>query len=322
MKKNDLISIVVPCYNEEESIPLFYEEIDKVSKRMKSVDFEFLFINDGSKDKTLEILRTLSKKDERVRFISFSRNFGKEAGMYAGLSNTKGDYVAIMDADMQDPPSMIERMYKEIKEKDYDCIALYTSSHEGYSFIRKKLTNLWYKIIDKISESHQVPGARDFRLMTRQMTDAILSMKEYNRYTKGMFGFVGFNTKWIEYDAPDRAAGTSKFNLTKLVKYALEGIVAFSTSPLLLAAYIGMFFCLIAFIAIIVIIAKTLVWGDPVSGWPSLACLIVFIGGIQLFFFGIMGIYISKIYLEVKHRPIYIEKENEKTSKGKNYEKE
>ncbi len=312
MKKKDLISIVVPCYNEEESIPLFYEEIDKVSKKMENVDFEFLFINDGSKDKTLDILRNLSKKDDRVRFISFSRNFGKEAGMYAGLSNTKGDYVAIMDADMQDPPAMVERMYKEIKEEDYDCIALYTSSHEGYSFIRKKLTNLWYKLIDKISDSHQVPGARDFRLMTRQMTDAILSMKEYNRYTKGMFGFIGFNTKWIEYEAPDRVVGTSKFNLVKLVKYALEGIVAFSTSPLLFAAYVGLIFCLVAFITIIVIIAKTLIFGDPVSGWPSLACLIVFIGGIQLFFFGIMGIYVSKIYLEVKKRPVYITKETEK----------
>ena len=313
MKKKDLISIVVPCYNEEESIPLFYEEIDKVSKKMENVDFEFLFINDGSKDKTLDILRNLSKKDDRVRFISFSRNFGKEAGMYAGLSNTKGDYVAIMDADMQDPPAMVERMYKEIKEEDYDCIALYTSSHEGYSFIRKKLTNLWYKLIDKISDSHQVPGARDFRLMTRQMTDAILSMKEYNRYTKGMFGFIGFNTKWIEYEAPDRVVGTSKFNLVKLVKYALEGIVAFSTSPLLFAAYVGLIFCLVAFITIIVIIAKTLIFGDPVSGWPSLACLIVFIGGIQLFFFGIMGIYVSKIYLEVKKRPVYIIKETEES---------
>ena len=315
MKKKELISIVVPCYNEEESIPLFYEEIDKVSKRMKNVNFEFLFINDGSKDKTLEILRDLSKKDERVRYISFSRNFGKEAGMYAGLSNTKGDYVAIMDADMQDPPSMVERMYKEIKEEKYDCIALYTKTHEGYSFIRKGLTNIWYKLIDKISDSHQMPGARDFRLMTRQMTDAILSMKEYNRYTKGMFGFIGFNTKWIEYEAPDRAVGTSKFNLVKLVKYALEGIVAFSTSPLLLAAYVGMIFCLLAFIAIIVIVLKTLIWGDPVTGWPSLACLIVFIGGLQLFFFGIMGIYISKIYLEVKKRPVYITKETEESNK-------
>ena len=181
MKNKELISIVIPCYNEEEAIPLFYIEVNKVSKKMKNVDFEFLFINDGSKDKTLDILRSLSKKDERVRYISFARNFGKEAGMYAGLSNTKGDYVAIMDVDMQDPPTMLQEMYKEIKKEDYDCIALYTNSHEGYSFIRRKLTNIWYKLIDKISTSHQMPGARDFRLMTRQMTDSILSLKEYHQ---------------------------------------------------------------------------------------------------------------------------------------------
>ena len=291
-KKKELISIVVPCYNEEESIPIFYKEIDKISKEMNEVNFEFLFINDGSKDKTIDILRDYSKKDKRVRYISFSRNFGKEAGMYAGLSNALGDYVAIMDVDLQDPPEMIKKMYKIIKEEHYDCAALYTNSHEGYNFIRKGLTNIWYKLIDKISDSKQVSGARDFRLMTRQMVDAIVSMKEYNRYTKGMFGFVGFETKWIEYSAPERAAGTSKFNLFKLIKYALEGIVAFSTSPLILAAYIGLFFCLVAFIAIIVIITKTLIWGDPVGGWPSLSCLIVFVGGIQLFFFGIMGLYL------------------------------
>lgn len=312
MTKKDLISIIVPCYNEEESLPIFYEEITKISKSMKNVDFEYLFINDGSRDKTLEILRDIAKKDKRVRFISFSRNFGKEAGMYAGLSNATGDYVAIMDADMQDPPAKVKEMYEIITKEDYDCVALYTSSHEGYSFIRKGLTNCWYKLIDKISTSHQKPGARDFRLMTRQMVDSIISMPEYNRYIKGIFGFVGFKTKWLEYEAPDRVAGTSKFSLHKLIKYALEGIVSFSTAPLIIAAYVGLFFCLAAFIAIVVIIAKTLIWGDPVSGWPSLACLIVFIGGVQLFFFGIMGIYLSKIYLEVKHRPIYISKETEK----------
>ena len=313
--KKELISIVVPCYNEQESLPLFYEEITKVAKDMKEVDFEFLFINDGSKDKTLEILRDLSKKDKRVRYISFSRNFGKEAGIYAGLSNANGDFIATMDADLQDPPAMIKEMYKDIKEEGYDCVALYTKSHEGYSIVRKALTSAWYKFIDKISTSHQMPGARDFRLMTRQMLDSILSMPEYNRYTKGIFGFVGFNTKWISYDAPDRVAGTTKFNLIKLIKYALEGIVAFSTSPLMLSAYLGLFFCFIAFIAIIVIIVKTLIWGDPVGGWPSMACLVVFLGGVQLFFLGIIGIYLSKIYLEVKHRPIYIAKETEETGK-------
>lgn len=315
MPQKEKISIVVPCYNEEESLPIFYEEITKVSKKLKEVDFEYVFINDGSKDKTLSILRDLSKKDNKVRYVSFSRNFGKEAGMFAGLEATTGDYVAIMDADMQDPPEMIIEMYKSIKKENYDCVALYTKSHVGYNFIRKGLTNCWYKLIDKISDSKQVPGARDFRLMKRKMVDSILSMREYNRYTKGMFGFVGFETKWIDYDAPDRVAGTSKFNLVKLIKYALEGIVAFSTKPLLISAYVGMLFCLISFIAIIVIIVKTLAFGDPVSGWPSLACIIMFLSGIQLFFLGIIGMYISKIYLEVKERPVYIVKETEKDNK-------
>ena len=315
MPQKEKISIVVPCYNEEESLPIFYEEITKVSKKLKEVDFEYVFINDGSKDKTLSILRDLSKKDNKVRYVSFSRNFGKEAGMFAGLEATTGDYVAIMDADMQDPPEMIIEMYESIKKENYDCVALYTKSHVGYNFIRKGLTNCWYKLIDKISDSKQVPGARDFRLMKRKMVDSILSMREYNRYTKGMFGFVGFETKWIDYDAPDRVAGTSKFNLVKLIKYALEGIVAFSTKPLLISAYVGMLFCLVSFIAIIVIIVKTLAFGDPVSGWPSLACIIMFLSGIQLFFLGIIGMYISKIYLEVKGRPVYIVKETEKDNK-------
>ena len=315
MPQKEKISIVVPCYNEEESLPIFYEEITKVSKKLKEVDFEYVFINDGSKDKTLSILRDLSKKDNKVRYVSFSRNFGKEAGMFAGLEATTGDYVAIMDADMQDPPEMIIEMYKSIKKENYDCVALYTKSHVGYNFIRKGLTNCWYKLIDKISDSKQVPGARDFRLMKRKMVDSILSMREYNRYTKGMFGFVGFETKWIDYDAPDRVAGTSKFNLVKLIKYALEGIVAFSTKPLLISAYVGMLFCLVSFIAIIVIIVKTLAFGDPVSGWPSLACIIMFLSGIQLFFLGIIGMYLSKIYLEVKERPVYIVKETEKDNK-------
>lgn len=315
MKSKELISIIIPCYNEEESLPMFYKEIIKISKEMSNNDFEFMFINDGSKDRTLSILRDLSRKDKRVRYISFSRNFGKEAGMYAGLENVTGDYVAIMDADMQDPPEMLKKMYEVLNNEDYDCAALYTKTHEGYGMIRKSLTNIWYKLICKISDSHQVPGARDFRLMTRQMADSIISMKEYNRYTKGMFGFIGFNTKWIEYVAPNRIAGESKFSLKKLIKYAFEGIVSFSTFPLITAAYIGLVFCLVAFLAIVVIITKTIIWGDPVGGWPSLACLIVFIGGVQLFFFGIMGVYLSKIYLEVKHRPIYISKETEKSRK-------
>ena len=305
------ISIIVPCYNEEESLPIFYKEINRVSKEMKNVDFEFLFINDGSRDKTLDILRDLSKKDKRVHFISFSRNFGKEAGMYAGLENATGDYVAIMDADMQDPPEMVKTMYDSIQNEGYDCVALYTKNHKDYSFIRKFFTKCWYKLIGMISSTPQVPGARDFRLMKRKMVDAIISMGEYNRYSKGIFSFVGFNTKWIDYTAPGRVAGVTKWSFWKLFKYALEGILAFSTTPLILAALVGLIFCLIAFAAIIFIIVKTIVWGDPVSGWPSLACIIIFVGGLQLFFFGIMGMYMSKLYLEVKKRPIYIISETE-----------
>ena len=316
--KKEKISIIVPCYNEEESLPIFYKEINKISKEMKNLDFEFLFINDGSKDKTLSILKDLSKKDSRVRFISFSRNFGKEGGMYAGLENATGDFVAIMDADMQDPPSMIKTMYHDIKEEGYDCVALYSPQHIGYSHLRKFFTNCWYKLIGKISSTPQVPGARDFRLMKRKMVDAIVNMKEYNRYSKGIFSFVGFNTKWIEYNAPDRVAGTSKFNFKKLFMYALDGILAFSTTPLVISAVIGLIFCLITFIAVIVIIVKTLAFGDPVGGWPSLACIITFVSGVQLFFLGIIGMYMSKLYLEVKKRPIYISSETEKDIGDKN----
>ena len=310
--RKDKISIIVPCYNEEESLPLFYEEINKVSLRMKNVIFEFLFINDGSVDSTLDILKKLAISDKRVRYISFSRNFGKEAGMYAGLCNAVGDYVAIMDADMQDPPGMIEEMYSSIINEGYDCVALYSSSHDDYSFFRRFFTKCWYKTVDLIFSTKYVPGARDFRLMKRRMVDAVISVGEYNRYTKGIFSFVGFNTKWIDYKAPDRIRGKSKFNLKKLFKYALEGILAFSTAPLVLAAFLGIVFCLIAFLAILIIIIKTLVFGDPVSGWPSLACIIIFMGGIQLFFLGVIGMYLSKAYLEVKKRPIYIIKETEK----------
>ena len=310
--KKEKISVIVPCYNEEESLPIFYKEITKVIKEMGNVEFELLFINDGSKDNTLNILRSLSKKDKRVRYISLSRNFGKEGGMYAGLENATGDLVAIMDADMQDPPSMIKEMYRSIKEEGYDCVALYSPNHKDYGFIRKVFTKCWYKLIGAISSTPQVPGAREFRLMKRKVVDAIVNMKEYNRYSKGLFSFVGFNTKWIKYEAPDRIAGKSKFNFWKLFRYALEGILAFSTTPLVISAIVGIILCLISFIAIIIIIVKTLVFGDPVSGWPSLACLIIFTGGLQLFFFGIMGMYLSKLYLEVKKRPIYITAETEK----------
>ena len=310
MKK---ISIIVPCYNEEESIPIFYNEMQKIVKNLaKKATFEFLFVNDGSKDKTLEILRDLAKKDKKVRYISFSRNFGKEAGILAGLENATGDYVATMDVDLQDPPQLLIEMFETLEEKEYDCCASRSVTRNGYSPLRKFFTKMFYKIINKISKTEMVDGARDFRLMTRQMVDAILKMREYNRYSKGIFSFVGFKTKWIEYENIDRVAGYSKWNFWKLFGYAIEGITAFSTTPLVISAFIGIIFCIIAFIMIIVIIIKTLCFGDPVDGWPSLVCIIMFVSGIQLFCIGIIGLYLSKTYLETKQRPIYIVKETEK----------
>lgn len=306
------ISVIVPCYNEEESLPIFYEEINKVMKEMKKVKFELIFINDGSKDRTLEILRELAKQDKNVRYISFSRNFGKEAGMLAGLEHATGDYITTMDADLQDPPALLEEMFDTLEAGEYDCCATKSTNRKGYSFLRKTFTKWFYSIIGKISKIEMVPGARDFRLMTRQMVDAIISMREYNRYSKGLFSFVGFQTKWIDFEIEDRQAGVSKFNFWKLFSYAIEGIVAFSTSPLVFAALVGIIFCIIAFIMIIFIIVKTLVWGDPVGGWPSMVCIMFLVGGIQLFCTGIIGEYLAKTYLETKHRPIYIIKETEK----------
>ena len=310
MKK---ISIVVPCYNEEESLPLFYEEMRKITKQMEEkATFEFVFVNDGSRDKTLDILRKFARMDQRVRYISFSRNFGKEAGIYAGLEAATGDYVTTMDADLQDPPTLLDEMFDTLESGEYDCCATKSTNRKGYSFLRKVFTKWFYAIIGKMSKTEMVPGARDFRLMTRQMVDAILSMKEYNRYSKGIFSFVGFNTKWIEFNIEDRQAGSSKFNFWKLFSYAIEGIVAFSTAPLIFAALVGVIFCIIAFILIVVIIVKTLIWGDPVGGWPSMACIMFFVGGLQLLCTGIIGEYLAKTYLETKGRPIYIVKETEK----------
>ena len=309
MLKKELISIIVPCFNEEEAIPFFYKEIDKVSQEMQDVHFEFVFVDDGSKDGTLSVLKELQEKDKRIHYISFSKNFGKEAGMLAGLREAKGDFVAFMDVDLQDPPELLKIMYRSLKDENYDCCALYTKSHEGYSFVRKGFTNLWYKLITKVANSKEKPGSRDFRLMTRQMVDAILSMNEYNRYMKGLFDYVGFHVKWISYEAPNRVAGESKFGIRKLIKYAFEGIISSSTAPLVVSSYVGLLFCLVSFITILIIVIKTLIFGDPVSGWPSLACIVLFVGGVQLFFLGVMGTYISKIYLEVKERPLYIVKE-------------
>ena len=307
------ISIIVPCYNEEEAMPIFYEEICKVAKKMKKVEFEFIFVNDGSKDHTLDVARELHKKDERVRYVSFSRNFGKEAGMYAGLEAARGDYVAIMDVDLQDPPALIEEMYETLKNEDYDCVASRRVSRRGEPPIRSFFARCYYKLINKISKTEIVDGARDFRLMTRQMVDSILELKEYNRYSKGIFSWVGYKTKWLEYENVERVAGTTKWSFWKLFLYSLESIVAFSTVPLSIAAVMGILFCLIAFILIIVIIVKTLTVGDPVAGWPSMVCIIFFVSGIQLFCLGIIGQYLAKTYLEVKNRPIYLVKETEES---------
>ena len=313
----DLITIIVPCYNEEESLPLFYKEIVKVAKKMKEVNFEFLFINDGSKDKTLDILRDLSKKDKRVRYVSFSRNFGKEAAMYAGFENSKGDYVVVMDADLQDPPSLLPEMFNYIKEEDYDSVATRRVTRKGEPPIRSFFARMFYKIINRISKADIVDGARDYRLMTRQMVDSILSMKEYNRFSKGIFGWVGFKTKWIAYENIERVAGETKWNFWKLFLYSIEGIIAFSTVPLTIASVFGIIFCIIAFLLILFIITKTLLYGDPVAGWPSLVCIIFLVSGVQLFCLGIMGQYLSKTYLETKDRPIYIVKETEEDNKKK-----
>lgn len=305
MKK---LSIIVPCFNEEESIPYFYDEVKKVTKNM-DIKLELIFVDDGSRDKTLEVIKSKTD-DKEVEYISFSRNFGKEAAMYAGLSMASGDYVTIMDVDLQDPPSLLPEMVRLIEEEGYDCVATKSTSRNGYSFLRKTFTKWFYDIIGKMSKTEMVPGARDYRLMTRQMVEAVLSMKEYNRYSKGLFSFVGFKTKWIEFENKERVAGTTKWNFWKLFSYALDGIVGFSTAPLTMAAFIGVLFCLIAFIMIIVIIVKTLAFGDPTSGWPSLACIIFMVSGIQLLCLGVIGEYLAKMYLEVKQRPIYIIKES------------
>lgn len=306
MKK--LISVVISCYNEEEVLPMFYKEIDKTSKKLDSVDFEFLFVDDGSKDNTLNIVKDLSKSDSRVKYISFSRNFGKEAAMNAGLSYAKGDYVAVMDADLQDPPMMLIDMYKHLLD-GYDVCATRRVNRTGEPKVRSFFSKTWYKLIDKMSDTEMVDGARDFRLMSRAVVDAILSLSEYNRYSKGIFSFVGFKTKWIEYENVNRAAGKTKWSFFGLLKYAIDGMTSFSTAPLILASIFGMFFCFIALVAIIFIIIRTLIYGDPATGWPSLVCIILFVGGVQLLCIGIIGRYLSKVYLETKKRPIYIVRE-------------
>ena len=313
MKK--LISAIVPCYNEEEALPLFYDRMAAVMERLPEADFELLFINDGSRDRTLSILRALSSKDSRVRYLSFSRNFGKEAGMYAGLTHAQGDYVAILDADLQDPPEFFIDMFHILEEGEYDCVNLYRENRRGEGRIRSFFSDAFYKVYRRITKIDLRSGARDFRLMTRQVVDCILEMKEYNRFTKGIFSWIGFNTKWIGYENVERAAGRTKFSFLSLLRYSINGITSFSTAPLMLASGFGVLSCLIAILMALYFLIKTLLFGDPVAGFPTLVCLILLMGGIQLLCIGILGSYIAKTYLETKRRPQYFIKETEKSQK-------
>ena len=311
-----LLSIVVPCYNEQEVLPLFYDKITEVMAGMKSehpeLDYEVVFINDGSKDKTLEGLRKYARMDERIRYISFSRNFGKEAGMFAGLEASKGDYIVVMDADLQHPPELLPEMYRYVSSGEYDCAATRRVDRDGESKVRSWFARKFYQIMNKISQTVIVDGAQDYRFMTRQMVDAILSMREYNRFSKGIFSWVGFRTKYIEIKNVERAAGTTAWSFWGLFKYSLEGIVAFSTAPLAIASLLGIISCAIAVIMAIVTVIQKLAFGNPTSGYPTIVCLILLFGGLQLFTTGILGQYLAKTYMECKNRPIYLVQETEK----------
>lgn len=305
-----LLSVIVPCYNEQETVEDFYTEFIKNEEffRQQGIEYEILYVNDGSRDNTVAEIKKLHEKDERVHLISFSRNFGKEAAMYAGLKKCRGDYAVIMDVDLQDPPAMLPEMFSYIGQ-GYDCVATRRVSRKGEPPVRSMFARLFYRLMKKISKTEIMDGARDYRLMTRQVVDAILSMEEYNRFTKGIFGWVGFETKWLEFENVERKKGETKWNFWKLLVYSLDGITAFSTAPLSFAAVIGVLFCMMAALLIVIIIIRTAVFGDPVSGWPSLVCIISMISGVQLFCLGIVGQYLAKTYMEVKKRPIYLIKE-------------
>ena len=310
------ITLIVPCYNEEASLPIFYQAVCEVSRTLENYDISLLLVNDGSKDRTLSIMRELAEKDSRVRYLSFSRNFGKEAAMYAGFCNAKGDYVAVMDADMQDPPSLLPEMLEILETQEYDSVATRRVTREGEPPIRSFFARMFYRIINKISDADIVDGARDFRLMKREMVDAIVAMCEYNRFSKGIFGWIGFRTKWLPYKNVERVAGETKWNFWGLFKYSIDGIVNFSQAPLSIASLMGLFLTVVSFAAILFIIVRRVLFGDPVAGWASTACIILFMGGLQLLCIGIMGQYLAKTYLEVKHRPHYIVAEtNDETVK-------
>lgn len=318
----DSITVIVPCYNEEETIPYFVEAIDKVYEKMHEtygISMEYLFVDDGSKDKTLEVLEEYAEKNQRVSYITFSRNFGKESAMYAGLENSKGDYTVIIDADLQDPPELIETMYKTLKEEEkYDCVASRRFTRTGEPPIRSWFAKRFYALMNKISKTEIVDGARDFRMMSRRMVDAILTLGERNRFSKGIFSWVGFETKWLEFENRERVSGTTKWSFWGLFIYAIDGIVAFSTAPLAVASFIGIIFCILAFIGVIFVFIRRLVFGDDVLGWASTICIICFVAGVQLFCTGISGIYLSKTYLESKNRPVYIAKKIHRCNDNKN----
>ena len=301
-----LLSIVVPAYNEQESLPLFYDAIIEIEPKLNNVDIELLIIDDGSKDNTLSVIKELKKKDSRVHYVSFSRNFGKEAGIFAGLKHSKGDYVVMMDADLQDPPALLPDMLKYLESGEYQSVATRRVDRKGEPPIRSWFARKFYRLMNKISDADIVDGARDFQMMTRRVVDSILSMGEYNRFSKGIFGWVGFKRKWLEFENTERIAGETKWSFWKLFIYAIDGIVAFSTAPLTMVSLLGLIMCIVAFLFIIVIIIRTLVFGDPTNGWPSMVCIILLVSGIQLSCLGIIGQYMAKTYLETKHRPIYI----------------
>lgn len=306
------ISIIIPCFNEEASLPLFYAEMEKIKQQIKE-GFEYIFVNDGSKDRTLQVLRDLNQTDRNVHYLSFSRNFGKEAALYAGLQHATGDYVTVMDADLQDPPALLIQMKNMLDENaELDCVGTRRTTREGEPLIRSFFAKMFYKLINKISQVEMVDGARDFRLMRRQMVDAVLEVSEYNRFSKGIFAWVGFKTEYLEYKNVERVAGQTSWNFWQLFNYSLEGIINFSDAPLTIAFVGGVVACLLAFFLIIIVIIRTLIFGDPTSGWPSMISIILFLGGFQLLTIGILGKYIGKIFMETKKRPIYVIKERSK----------
>lgn len=309
MKK---VNLIIPCYNEAEALPLFAEELNKTINSLTDYEFEILMINDGSSDSTLSVMKTISEKDSRYKYLSFSRNFGKEAAMYAGFCNSDGDYVAVMDADMQDPPSILPEMLSIISDSEYDSVATRRVTRKGEPAIRSWFARQFYKLINKISDADVVDGARDFRLMKKEMVDAIVSMCEYNRFSKGIFGWIGFKTKWLEYENVNRIAGETKWSFWGLFKYAINGIVNFSETPMSIASGFGIFCTFLSFIMVVFFFVRKLIFGDPVAGWPSLVCIILFVAGLQFLCMGMMGKYIAKTYIEVKNRPHYIISETDK----------